>query len=271
MKTQNNKNNIIAPKEILPTLDDLCNIENWKGKEHFSYMYSDFIYCKDYQNNPNNRLVTLRRFPIVVNDNGDLGKANKKSLPLAKAITWIDETNKLHDYFSSQTFTVTFSYELKTFGGINPKAAMLDIIANLLYVISGDTFTQSDVDTYLNNNEKITNNITSILSNMFENPIGVLSELGKTIKLPKYKNSPFQMISEPNELTGNCHLMVGNPFNPIFMIGDLTVTGANLKFADDNHIEVCEIPNKLDVEITIEHGKSKSKNEIENMFNNREG
>jgi hypothetical protein len=52
------------------------------------YSTSDFLYCKHYGKVPNNRLVTLRRYPIPVSDN--LLIIDKKSplVPIAQAVTW---------------------------------------------------------------------------------------------------------------------------------------------------------------------------------------
>lgn len=57
------------------------------------YSITDFLYCKYYGIVPNNRLVTLRRFPTPVHDNMKaFGKTNL--VPLAQAVTWFGETTK---------------------------------------------------------------------------------------------------------------------------------------------------------------------------------
>ena len=258
-------------KKLEPTADNLCNIDNWEGKEHFSYQYSDFMYCKDYPNISNDRLLTLRRFPFLVCDNGSDSNKRSKNLakPIAKAITWIDDINKVNDYFlSSQSFKILFSYELKPFGGINMKTALHDIIVNFLTLTNNDSFTSSDAYTIANEIDKKitsdTSNISSIISDAFENPIRALCKLVESINLSKTEN-PI-IVAEPNELTGNCHLMVGNPFNPSLMVGNLIVTGANLKFADDAHID--GIPSKLDIEVMLKHSKPRGESAIENCEEN---
>ena len=74
-----------------------------------TYRYIDFMYCKDLGKIPNNRLITLRRFPVPVGDNifrdahpNNTDKlANKllKGVPdIGRLITWFDnDDNKLEN------------------------------------------------------------------------------------------------------------------------------------------------------------------------------
>lgn len=55
------------------------------------YAYTDFIYCKYYGKIPNNRLVTLRRYPWPVDDSLIMYDPNEKErtpVPIAQALTW---------------------------------------------------------------------------------------------------------------------------------------------------------------------------------------
>ena len=63
------------------------------------YTATDFLYCKYYGKVPNNRLVTLRRYPIPIEDNLAISAAKTPMVPLAQAITWYgsDIGNKLGD------------------------------------------------------------------------------------------------------------------------------------------------------------------------------
>lgn len=74
-----------------------------------TYRYIDFMYCKDLGKIPNNRLITLRKFPAPVGDNifkeshpknsSEFTKKVMKGLPdIGRLITWFDnEDNKLED------------------------------------------------------------------------------------------------------------------------------------------------------------------------------
>lgn len=63
------------------------------------YSVSDFIYCTYYGKVPNNRMVTLRRYPIPIEDNIAISAKKAPLIPLAQAVTWYGEDvgNKLGD------------------------------------------------------------------------------------------------------------------------------------------------------------------------------
>ena len=54
------------------------------------YAMTDFMFCKNYGKIPNNRLITLRRYPFPMED---LLRApgNKNPIPIAQAVTWFGE------------------------------------------------------------------------------------------------------------------------------------------------------------------------------------
>jgi hypothetical protein len=71
------------------------SIINWSREDNpvfgpTPYSYSDFLYCKHYGMIPNNRLVTLRRFPMPVKDNMR-SSGGEKLVPLAQAVTWFGD------------------------------------------------------------------------------------------------------------------------------------------------------------------------------------
>jgi len=52
------------------------------------YQWNDFLWCKWYGKMPNNRLLTLRRYPIPVEDNLQISKQKAPLIPIAQAVTW---------------------------------------------------------------------------------------------------------------------------------------------------------------------------------------
>jgi hypothetical protein len=52
------------------------------------YNANDFLWCKYYGKVPNNRLVTLRRYPIPVEDNLLIQDKKSPLVPIAQAVTW---------------------------------------------------------------------------------------------------------------------------------------------------------------------------------------
>lgn len=52
------------------------------------YQWNDFLWCKWYGKIPNNRLLTLRRYPIPIEDNIQLANSKMPLIPIAQAVTW---------------------------------------------------------------------------------------------------------------------------------------------------------------------------------------
>lgn len=75
------------------------------------YKYADFMYCKNLGHVSNNRLITLRRFPVPVGDDiWNLAKYDKETFAgsgaafgaeipgdTGRLVTWLDDENKLDD------------------------------------------------------------------------------------------------------------------------------------------------------------------------------
>jgi len=55
------------------------------------YQWNDFLWCKFYGKIPNNRLLTLRRYPIPVEDNLQIAQSKMPLVPIAQAVTWWGE------------------------------------------------------------------------------------------------------------------------------------------------------------------------------------
>lgn len=74
------------------------NIAKVFGYGPAPYSWADFLYCKYYGKIPNNRLITLRRYPYPISDNVVISNSNAV-VPVAQAVTWFSEetNNKLSD------------------------------------------------------------------------------------------------------------------------------------------------------------------------------
>lgn len=65
-----------------------------KGSSHtgplypYPYSLTDFVQCKHYGLVPNNRLITLRRYPVPVEDNLQVHQDKLPLVPIAQAVTW---------------------------------------------------------------------------------------------------------------------------------------------------------------------------------------
>ena len=87
---------------IVKTFDGSKSVDFF-GKPEKIYSYSDFLYLKDYNPYGNNKLITLRRFMGPVYDECRVAiKSDDLAFrkPIAKALTYINDTNKLSSFTS---------------------------------------------------------------------------------------------------------------------------------------------------------------------------
>lgn len=69
--------------------------------------------------------------------------------------------------------------------------------------------------------------------------------------------------------TGQWHVTIGNPLNPIMVVGNLCMTDCNITFEGGMGIQ--DFPEHMTVEITLKPGRPRDKAEIESMFNSGRG
>jgi len=392
-----------AKEAMEPTTINLCDPANWRGQEQWTYNWTDFLYCTYYGWIPNNYLITLRRFPMPVGDNGmipDQDTNNKYMLPVAKAVTWIGEAtgNKIEElatfttklnwreikaevneiqgneqgaldgspfggvakflgminavtsggnfgaisgwdeqrakfdpykdgsYYNKiygpvnvvdkvkardrglefeHSISINFHYSTKEIGGINEKAAMLDIIANLLALTTNNADFWGGANRYFPNKpaypflgdkkgmEKwysgdvtgfmsaVGNQLADTFKGVFDTLQDFLTNPGEALKKLATSGAKLAAAEQirkkgrPAMLgfkallqgapVGEWHLMIGNPFNPFMMIGNLICTGITFTFG--NTFGIDDFPEELVAKITLEHGKPRDKGDIESMFN----
>ena len=64
---------------------------------------------------------------------------------------------------------------------------------------------------------------------------------------------------------GEWHLTVGNPMNPVAVIGNLCLKSTTIKFAET--LGADDFPTEVTFKVTLEHGRPRAKQDIESMFN----
>lgn len=379
------------------------------------YALTDFMYCKDYGKVPNNRLITLRRYPFPVGDSLRLGQADqrKNAIPIAQAVTWfgsdtLNDLNKLGIFAwdipwapvevteqeitgnevtfsellstiqglpggaalkttleaayatfsgsdqkiqelsgyeatmqqyqknlyttgpywnriygpvnvinkstrrargmqttnSDTAMSVKFSYSFRSFNGISPKIAALDLISNFMNLTYNDaqflgqlaryypkvglkfspTMTEalgkmltSWGSTYSgNNSEEFSKIITSMLSavdlagsKLMNDPAKVISDGIQSALMTKLGEAVPKLISIKSALSdrpvGEWHLVVGNPMNPIFVMGDLICTNTTMEW--DQEIGPDDFPTGVTFTVQLKQGKPRDKTAIERMLN----
>lgn len=391
------------------------------------YSWTDFGFCKYYGKIPNNRLITLRRYPFPVDDR--LRNANGQALiPIAQAVTWFgDETGnklstignfrwnmpweelvvtqqdiegnettvddllglisglggtkgkataeairvaivahqtsedpskimsingmdkKLQEYVKNaynkdsgpywnqiygpvnvihksqrrargvqeqyaSPFTLKFHYSFRSFSGLSPKMAALDLIMNFLQLTynnaqflgqlsryfpkTGVKFDETTTQTITNliqgwgtgrispnealkaivqlmtNAAKIVKqDVTGILGDVGEgkwksilnrgtNLASVFAATKSADLIPKLISAKSALSDRP---VGEWHLVVGNPLNPIFVMGDLLITDTKMAFDDEIGPE--DFPTGITFTVDLKQGKPRDKFAIERMFN----
>ena len=112
-----------------------------------------------------------------------------------------------------------------------------------------------------------------LLSKLMSDPIGALKDLvmgGAKMAMGKKsaENRP-NIVSMKSLLTGEpigeWHMVIGNPMNPVAMIGNLIVTDLEIEFG--NILGADDFPTELTATYTLKHAMPRDKGDIESMFN----
>lgn len=239
--------------------------------------------------------------------NADLKNTNKSYESNQNAIMKVKVPGSKSEGLSfSQPITLTFDYELRSYDGINGRSAMLDLLANILMV----TYTQGKFfpGSYRSANmatsniyanlpifkKEATATIGSTMSAMFDSfkaiasgmgfgqgkdPIQALKNMGNNLltllcnglvnKLGRPQQFAYTSLISPTP-TGQWHLTLGNPRNPIMSIGNLCLTSAKIEHYGPLGLD--DFPTGLKVTVTLEHAKARDSVAIEQMYmqgNNR--
>jgi len=199
-------------------------------------------------------------------------------------------------------FTLKFEYDLRAVNTLNPKMALLDIMANILVLTysnapwwgGGHRFLGSgnfgsplgdrkllesgDVGGYL---KTVVNDVGGLMKNAFgdggggftlESVLGGLGDiagdmlggwLGENLNSPQGAQAIQALLS--GEPTGQWHVTIGNPLNPIAMIGNLTLQDTKMKLTGP--LGKDDFPSILEVTMTLKPGRPRDKSDIESMFN----
>lgn len=105
----------------------------------------------------------------------------------------------------------------------------------------------------------------------FGNLLTNLNEMWRTqvIKqttMPSINGMRALLTGEP---VGNWHLMVGNPLNPMMVIGNLICTNMRIEWGDE--LGPDDFPMEMKVTYDLEHGMARDKAAIQSMFNRGNG
>jgi len=194
----------------------------------------------------------------------------------------------------SQDFTLKFHYDLKGIPGVSPKLAFLDVLANLLVLTYNQAPFWGGAVRYTGGGKvgKPFGDLKKLQSGDLKGFLGsVVQDLAKTITSgvqdilkggsSKILNNVIggammDLLGGPQggevakafltgDPTGSWHLTIGNPLNPIAVIGNLACTDTDFEF--DGPLGYEDFPTKLTVTIKLKPARPRDKADIESMFN----
>lgn len=207
----------------------------------------------------------------------------------------------------SGNFTLNFEYSLKSLKCVNPRVAMMDILSNFLILTGnygafwgGETrfYGQKSIAPQFGDPEKLRNGdykgyFQSLLSDVksgFENIStanggngglldgiknlaggalqGLIGNLfGGNVGVAGQAHAPIALLS--GAPTGYWHVTVGNPLDPIAMMGNMAVTKTSVQFNDVLGYD--DFPTEIKFTVELEHCMPRDNAAIENMFNGAKG
>jgi hypothetical protein len=207
----------------------------------------------------------------------------------------------------SNNFTLNFEYSLKSLKCVNPRVAMMDIMSNFLILTGnygafwgGETrfYGQKSIAPQFGDPEKLRkgdfkgyfNSLISDVKTGFENISttnggdgsiwdgiknlaggalqGLLGNLlGGNIGVAGQAQAPTALLS--GEPTGYWHVTIGNPLDPIAMMGNMAVTKTSVQFNDVLGYD--DFPTEIKFTVELEHCMPRDNAAIENMFNGAKG
>lgn len=207
----------------------------------------------------------------------------------------------------THSFSIVFEYSLKSLKCVNPRVAMIDILSNFtlltgnygefwggatIFYGTNSIAPQFGNPEYLRKGEygKYINSLWNDVRTGFEhiqgngnvlsgimNIIGlglggVLTTLlgsifGGKVGVPGTAQAPRALLS--GEPTGYWHLTIGNPLDPIAMIGNLCVTNTTVELNDILGYD--DFPTEIKFTVDFEHGRPRDNAFIQSMFNAGKG
>jgi hypothetical protein len=210
-----------------------------------------------------------------------------------------------------QSFNINFHYELKSISGINPKAAMLDIMNNMLQLTYNNAafwgganryFAQRPVYPFLGGRDGMnawySGNPTLFvksISNQLNAPNGPLDLIGKlfddlaadpiaALKALVTNGSSLAMKiigrGRAPDIVGMKALLTGEPIGEWHMVvgnpySPILQVGnlicTGAKFKFNDILGADNFPTELKVTISLEHGRPRDMGDIASMFNEGEG
>ena len=192
--------------------------------------------------------------------------------------------------------SLVFEYELRSYNGINPKQAMLDLISNILNVTyttgsfwgggyKGFAASQSNIFANLNIfkakggftdfADKFAKDIASFSKStggfgdfketvkQLLNNVGGMLIAGVLNKLGRPQKAMYNALLSPAPI-GFWHVTIGNPKRPIMSIGNMVIT--NVSIEHNGPLGLDDFPTGLKVTVDLDRGKPRDLRDIEKLY-----
>lgn len=204
-----------------------------------------------------------------------------------------------------QDINLKFHYTARSWQGINPKIAMLDIFVNFLMTIYSNAkfwggatryfpnyqdkvgFLGSQKEFYNGNYDKYFGSVLGELKGFgseflegltkmfsggggFDQVLSSLKTTGLNFGMGKLASQTRpKMLSIKSLLSGvpigEWHLTVGNPIDPTFVMGNMIVDDAGFEFGEELGFD--DFPTEVTFTVKLKHGRPRDSGDIESMMN----
>jgi hypothetical protein len=193
-------------------------------------------------------------------------------------------------------FTLKFQYEMKGLMGANPKVMFMDQFANILALTYSTAPFWGGETRYLGSGSigrpfgdiaKLRSGdykgfLTSVLGQLSSMATNIVDDIkanglgGSKLTSNLLGGALMDLFNSPQggevanalltgEATGQWHITVGNPLNPMIVMGNLCLQDTKITFKDGVGLQ--DFPETMEVEIKLKPGRPRDKSEIESMFN----
>lgn len=192
------------------------------------------------------------------------------------------------------SINLDFNYQLKSYNGINPKLAMLDLINNLLaltyyhakwwgganrffpkamsqfgFLGNQNAFYNGDYGKYFTSiktmferaGRSIINTGMKFIQNLLSGNWSALAQMafqgvGKILDIRSHQSRPntiavHSLVS--GAPVGEYHLTIGNPFNPIACVGNLTMQSFTIGFSDN--LGFMDFPEEITLSVELKRAR----------------
>lgn len=197
-----------------------------------------------------------------------------------------------------QDFKLSFKYKMRSYNGVNGKAAFMDLLSNILLCCTNDAkfwggarfwrgrrptkymknlkfLSPTSFNDFLNKShvefkgflgkgsgdtkKDAVNMLKKVAGNVFNMGFGqMLDKIGRP-------SIPFSNSLLTGNPVGAWHVTVGNPLNPRMVLGNLLLTNTTITFGETLGRD--DFPEDITVECSLKHAMPRGRAEIEQMFN----